>query len=107
MSNLNKIKEEGAEEFHKRYEGSPTDFNYKGDRDNVLDWHNKQIDKVFSLAIDEVVEIAEKYKEFAEKTGRENLGRGNVMLAYDMDSRMVASNHIIEKLLSLKNKNNG
>lgn len=78
MSNLNKIKEEGAIEFVETFcdksfpnqDGSPfLDNGYYHSPDNhlsdkILDWHNKQMDKAYSLAIDEVVEIADSIEEY-------------------------------------------
>lgn len=121
MSNLNKIKEEGENklselrELTKEIESltyqiafcknkniscikelalkdiKSEEFNTK-----LLDWHNKQMDKAFSLAIDEVVEEIEEmstgitinsYTELVKKT-----------------SYLEALDSLKQKLLSLKNK---
>lgn len=56
MSNLNKIKEESTIEFEKNWANTPIIKDEKIIKNLILDWHNKQIDKAYSLAIEEVVE---------------------------------------------------
>lgn len=59
----------------------------------------------FKLKSEEAIAVVVKYKEFAEIEKIENLGKDNVLLAYDMDSRWVASKHILSNLQALKDKN--
>lgn len=46
----------------------------------------------------EIAEEVEKYALYCQKESAEQLGRENVMLAYDMDSRQVAAKKILQIL---------
>jgi len=46
----------------------------------------------------EITEIIIKYIEWADDLRDKNLERGNTMIAYDMDSRIVAAKQILERL---------
>ena len=47
---------------------------------------------------EEIIELIEAYKLWCSNKHETNRERGNVMVAYDMDSRYVAAKQIIEKI---------
>ena len=113
MSNLNKIKEEGEKSYVEhitRYENDDG-FNLMSAvrakygsvaveefLDSILDWHNKQMDKAFSLAIDEVEAEYGRMKE--THLCRFNDGE------QDCECYVKCIIALKQKLLSLKNKEN-
>lgn len=52
--------------------------------------------------LDSVVEMVKEQSEEWERFRDEQLQNGNVMIAYDMNSRQVAANKIISQLQTLK-----
>lgn len=106
-------KEELIEEFKQGFYSSvaPDDWSdenvegYKAAQRDIEPWLSTALDTHATNEVRRVVEKIkvniEEYKQFCSSSRNENLEKEQIMLAYDMDSRWVATKHIANRIEAL------